>query len=175
MELVALPRNFFDRAPALVARDLLGKLLVRRLEGKTLVGRIVETEGYLATGDEASHSHKGKNTRNASMFKDAGHAYVHTLRQYVLLDVVTEGKDTPSAVLIRAVEPVRGITGVADGPGKVGRAMDITRALDGIDMTDPDEDLFIADDKKQLARKVCVSSRIGISKAKDLPLRFYYE
>jgi DNA-3-methyladenine glycosylase len=175
MEFTALPRSYFDRAPAEVARGLLGKFLMRKYDGLLIVGRIVETEAYLSAGDSASHSHRGKDARNASMYKEAGHAYVHGMRQYFLLDVVTESEGTPSAVLIRAVEPVQGITSLVNGPGKVGMAFKITRALDGVDMTDASGELFIAESKDQALHEVLVSPRVGISVAKDLPLRFRIE
>jgi DNA-3-methyladenine glycosylase len=172
-EAVALPRAYFDRSPLEVAPDLLGKLLVRKSKGKVLVGRIVETEAYLSSGDSAAHSFKGKSARNASLYKEAGHAYVHSMRQYHLLDVVTEGPDKPSSVLIRGIEPIEGIESPTNGPGKIGIAFDITRALDGVDMTDPTSELFIADTKKKTVYSAAVSLRIGISTAKDMPLRFY--
>lgn len=160
-----LPRSFFNREPATVARELLGKLLVRRVGGKEMAGTIVETEAYLAVGDKAAHGHKGKSLRNQSLYKEAGHAYVHAMRQYVLLDVVTEAAGTPSSVLIRGALPVR-------GPGLVGRAFHINKALDGVDMTNKESGLFVAEGSD--TREVRVSPRIGISKSKELPLRFYY-
>lgn len=172
MEWVALPRSYFDRSPAEVAPDLLGKLLVRRIEGEFLIGKITETEAYLSAGDAAAHGYKGMSARNASLYKEAGHAYVHGMRQYFLLDVVTEGQDIPSSVLIRAVEPVSGVARTTDGPGKIGIAFGITRSLDGADMTDPAGEIFIAEDPDHVRGEIVVSGRVGISAAKDMPLRF---
>jgi DNA-3-methyladenine glycosylase len=166
MEYVPLPRSFFSREPAAVARDLLGKLLVRRAGRATIAGEIAETEAYLSKGDEAAHGYKGKSARNASLYKEAGHAYVHAMRQYFLLDAVTQEEGTPSSVLIRAAGP-------AHGPGKVGIAFKITKALDGADLTDARSVLYIAEGTGAV-REVRVSPRVGISKSKELPLRFYY-
>jgi len=168
-----IPKVFYDRDPIEVAKDLLGKFLVRRINNKFLVGIITETEAYLPEGDEASHNFIGKTKRNASLYKDAGHAYIHSMRQYCLLDVVTEGVDKPGSVLIRALEPVEGITGETSGPGKVCRELSITRSLDGIDITDPESEIFIAKGEEGTLHELTTTSRIGISKAKDMPLRFH--
>lgn len=182
----ALPRSYFDRGPTEVAQYLLGKLLVRRLDNQLLVGKIVETEAYLPSGDSAAHNFKGKTKRNESLYKDAGHAYVHSMRQYCLLDVVTEGPDVPGSVLIRALEPIEGIDEMqkarredsierlTNGPGKVCAAFGITRSLDGTDMTDSANDLFISESNETISEdQVVTTSRIGISTAMDMPLRFH--
>lgn len=178
-------QSFYNRKPQIVARDLLGKFLVRKINNQFLVGRIVETEAYLSKDDPASHNFKGKNKRNVSLYKDGGHAYVHSMRQYCLLDVVTESPAKPGSVLIRALEPIEGIEkmkrfrdeynlhNLTNGPGKVCRALNITKNLDGIDLTNPDEVLFIVKDKNESKIKIITSLRIGISKAKNLPLRFH--
>jgi DNA-3-methyladenine glycosylase len=168
-----LRRKFYDRNPVEVAQELLGKLLVRKIDDTYLVGMIAETEAYLPEGDAAAHAFKGKTKRNASLYKEAGHAYVHSMRQYCLLDVVTEGEDKPGSVLIRALEPVEGIKNPTDGPGKICRELHITKALDGIDVTDPKSDIFIAHGDTSISHVINTTSRIGISKAKDLHLRFH--
>ncbi len=168
-----LPQKFYDREPIIVAKELLGKFLVRKIDGKYLVGMISETEAYLSSEDSAAHNFKGLTKRNASLYKEGGHAYIHSMRQWCLLDAVTEGTDKPGSVLIRAVEPVEGIEGLINGPGKVCRELSITRTLDGIDMTNSDSELFIAKGDKDIPHKVMTSSRVGISTAKDMPLRFY--
>lgn len=101
-----------------------------------------------------------------------GHAYIHSMRQYCLLDAVTETPDKPGSVLIRSIEPVAGVEGIINGPGKVCRELNITRALDGTDMTSPESELFIAQGDNDTLHTVATSSRIGISTAKDMPLRF---
>lgn len=180
-----LPKKFYARDPIVVAQDLLGKILVRTYKGTLLRGRIVETEAYLAEGDEAAHGFKGKKNRNQSLYLDAGHAYVHTMRQYALLDLVTEGADTPSSVLIRAVEPLQGIErmqelrGVgsrdelANGPGKLGIAFAITKELDGIDVTRTTSPLFVEDTPRKEDATISTSGRVGVPRAKDAPLRFW--
>lgn len=184
MEHRILPREFFDREPIGVAKELLGKYIVRNLDGHTLVGKITETEAYLPSGDSAAHNFKGKTKRNESLYKEAGHAYVHSMRQYYLIDVVTEGSDKPGSVLIRAFEPVEGIEEMkklrgeedaeklSNGPGKVCIALGITRALDGIDLTSSANNLFLAESPNIPSGEVLTSSRIGISTAKEMQLRF---
>lgn len=102
-----LERNFFERKPEVVARDLLGKLLVRKVGKGIYIGKIVETEAYLGFSDRASHSYRGKTKRNEVMFGPSGHAYIYfTYGMHWLLNFVTEGEGKPSAVLIRALEPI---------------------------------------------------------------------
>ena len=181
-----LSKAFYDRDPITVARNLIGKVLIRDLHGEILSGIIVETEAYLGEGDAAAHGFKGRTRRNGSLYKKGGHAYVHTMRQYSLLDVVTGKEGTPGSVLIRALEPVSGIvkmmrlrheerlSNLTNGPGKICAALHITRALDGTDMTVRKNGLYIAEGKKHPVPVIAVSPRIGISKAADMPLRFYH-
>ena len=104
-----LPRSFYDRSPATVARELLGKALLRRLDGQWLGGWIVETEAYLSDGDLASHSARGRTRGNAAMFGPPGTLYVYPIHAKYCMNAVTESDGTGSAVLIRAMEPVWGI------------------------------------------------------------------
>ncbi|MBP7741400.1 MAG: DNA-3-methyladenine glycosylase [Candidatus Pacebacteria bacterium] len=186
MTLHTIPQVFYTDDPSVVAQKLLGALLVREFRNETLIGRIVETEAYLADGDEASHGFKGLNSRNASMFKEAGHAYVHQMRQWNLLDVVVQGAGVPAGVLIRAVEPVQGVAtmsrlrgpgvqrGLANGPGKLCQAFAINRELDGISVTDPSSPLRLAfSEETSATHRIQSSGRIGITKAKDELLRFF--
>lgn len=179
-----LKRDFFARKPEIVARDLLGKILVSKLDGYRLTGMIVEVEAYLSN-DEASHAFKGPNSRNQSLYKKGGHLYVHTARHHTMMDIVTDSRDVPGSVLIRAVEPLEGleimrqkrgrqkIEDLMSGPGKVGEALGITKALDGIDITKKDAVLYVEEGTTIPMKRVGVSGRIGISKAKTAPLRFY--
>ncbi|HWB33931.1 MAG TPA: DNA-3-methyladenine glycosylase [Candidatus Paceibacterota bacterium] len=171
MATAVLPREFYDRDPAQVAKELLGKFLVRKISKGFLIGMITETEAYLPAGDSAAHSFKGRTKRNASLYTEGGHAYVHRMRQYHLLDVVTESPERPGSVLIRSIEPVEGIEGLINGPGKVCRELRITQGLDGVDMTRSESGLFITEGEPS-SRKILVSTRVGISTAKDMPLRF---
>ena len=142
-----LPRAFFERPTVEVARDLLGRLLVRRLpDGTELRGRIVETEAYRGEGDTASHASRGRTPRNAVMFGPPGYAYVYLIYgMYHCLNVVTEPEGVAGAVLIRAVEPVAGLermkalrpvkrlVDLTNGPGKLCRAFAVDRSLNGED------------------------------------------
>ncbi|HYC56165.1 MAG TPA: DNA-3-methyladenine glycosylase [Candidatus Binatia bacterium] len=172
------------------ARALLGCVLVRRLDEGVIRARIVETEAYLPD-DPASHSFAGPSTRNRSMFGRAGLAYVYRIHRSVCLNVVTGATGRGEAVLIRAAEPIGGMElarrlraaasparrppeGVAlmNGPGKLCQAMAITLELDGVDLLSRDG-LWIEPGQPRTGIAVEISPRIGISKAVDLPLRFF--
>jgi DNA-3-methyladenine glycosylase len=131
----SLPRAFFDRNAEAVAQELLGKHLVRRLDGVDRVGRIVETEAYLGPPDLATHSSKGRTPRTEVMFGSPGHAYVFVIYGiHHCLNVVTGPGAVPSAVLIRALEPVAHLDTSASGPGRLCRALGIDRRLNGHDL-----------------------------------------
>lgn len=178
-----LPPQFFDRDPITVARELLGKLLCHDEGGQLLVGRIVETEAYLAVDDPANHAYRGRTPRNAAMFGPPGYAYVYAIHRYCCLNVVTEGEGIPSAVLLRAVEPLQGIdtmsrrrgtarhVNLANGPGKMCQAFAINRSLDRWALT-RGERLWLAETPAETAIDLVVTPRIGVTSARDLPLRF---
>jgi DNA-3-methyladenine glycosylase len=179
-----LPREFYARPVLEVARELLGCVLVRRLDGQRLAGRIVETEAYAADGDGSCHAYRGRTARNAAMFGPPGHAYVY--RSYGIhhcLNVVTTLCGGPArAVLIRAMEPVDGVAamrqrrpgcgdaGLLRGPGNLCRTLAIDLALDGADLTGEELAIFPA---AAPAGPVVSTTRIGISRSVDLPWRFY--
>lgn len=179
-----LPSTFYDRSPLLVAPELLGKVLVSVIGGETVKGRIVEVEAYLSANDAAAHGFKGPTQRNQSLFKRAGHAYVHRIHMQHCLDVVTEGEGVPSGVLLRALEPIDGIAlmqrrrnrqrlqDLCSGPGKLTQALGITKNQDGIDMTQSTSELYIVADAVEIGR-IGTSVRIGISQAKELEQRFF--
>jgi DNA-3-methyladenine glycosylase len=170
-----LPRQFYDRDTTLVARELLGKLLVHQAGGVIRVGKIVETEAYLGEHDLAAHSSKGRTRRTEIMFGPPGYAYVYLIYgMYYCVNVVTERAGHASAVLLRAVEPVKNLEGRTCGPGLLCRAMKIDKALNGHDLLS--DDFFIA--APETAEKVFIVKRprIGVDYAKHWAkrhLRFY--
>jgi len=103
-----LQKNFYERHPAQVAKDLLGKTLVRSLNDKVLSGRIVETEAYFGENDPASRAHMGRKPYNQLMFLDAGKTFIYMVHGNWLLNIVVHSKGSVGAVLIRAIEPLRG-------------------------------------------------------------------
>ena len=170
-----LPRAFYDRETALVARELLGKLLVHVIGGRERVGRIVETEAYLGPHDLAAHSARGLTPRTRILFGPPGHAYVYLIYGiYHLMNVVTEREGHASGVLLRALSPVRNVEGKTNGPGLLCRAMGIDLRLNGHDLLS--EDLFIAADPAAPPFSIVARPRIGVAYAGPWaakPLRFY--
>ena len=128
-----LPRIYFNRPTLTVARSLIGKYLVREIDGRILAGKIVEVEAYVGSQDRACHAAKGRTQRTEVMFGPAGVAYVYLIYgMYHCLNVVTEREEFPSAVLIRAIE----LNGeLIDGPGRLCRALEIDRRLNRVDLT----------------------------------------
>src|SRR5882757_4931764 len=131
-----LPRSFYAREDTLlVARELIGLLLVHDDGVKKRIGRIVETEAYMGPEDLAAHSARGRTNRTEVMFGPPGHAYVYFIYGFwYCLNVVTSRKGVPHAVLLRALEPIEGISEKTWGPGLLCRAMGIDRALNGTDL-----------------------------------------
>ena len=181
-----LPPEFFDRDPRRVARELLGKLIVRKLGRQTLIARIVETEAYLGKNDPAAHSSSGRTKRNDVIFGPPGHAYVYFIYgNHYCLNVSCLPDGEAGGVLFRAAEPIAGIEAMAqardlaitdlhrltNGPGKLTEALSITRANNGINLTDPTQPLWLAD-AGQPKPPIQTTPRIGITKATDLKLRY---
>ena len=180
---VAFPMSVLRGSTAEAARALLGSVLLSEVGGHTCSGVIVETEAYIGPGDPASHATEttGKTTRNATMFAQAGRAYVY--RIYGLHDcvnVVTGPEGAGLAVLVRALRPLTGIpvmghrrgrsTELCTGPGKLSQALGITTALDGHPLDSPP--LRLLEGWSVPDGLVEVTGRVGISKARDWPLRF---
>ena len=170
-----LPRDFYDRDTVLVAHELLGKCLVHVSGGVERVGRIVEVEAYLGPHDLAAHSSKGLTARTKTMFGPPGHAYVYLIYGiYHCMNVATQAEGTASAVLLRALEPVRHTDGRTQGPGLLCRAMHIDRRLNGHDLLS--DNFHIADDGYPRKFGIAKRPRIGVDYAghwaKRL-LRFY--
>jgi len=159
-----LPRAFYDRDTQLVARELLGKWLVHRRDGIERVGRIVETEAYLGAHDLAAHSARGRTARNEVMFGPPGHAYVYLIYgMHHCLNVVTERDGHASAVLLRAIEPVRNITGRTQGPGLLCAALRVDRSHNGLDLMSPT--LFITEPDCEEPFAIARAPRIGVDYA----------
>ena len=152
--------DFFDRDTVAVARDLLGKVIVREIDGVRLWGRLVEVEAYLGPDDLAAHSRGGRRTpRTEVMFGAPGHAYVYfTYGMHWCLNFVTREEGIPQAVLVRALEPGPGV-GRCGGPGLLTRALRVDGAQNGVRLQPPD--LYVIDDGAP-RRRVFVTPRIGV-------------
>jgi len=176
---------FFDRPAEVVARELLGTLVVSSVEGETTAGRVVETEAYLGYDDPASHGYRHRrNQRNAALFGPPGTWYVYlSYGIHWCANLVCEAEGKAAAVLLRALEPVEGLDlmrrrrrvaadrDLCSGPGRLCQALGITRDLDGRPMPEsPVVVMFRQPDGEPLS--VAATPRIGITKAAELPLRF---
>jgi DNA-3-methyladenine glycosylase len=188
-----LSREFFNRHAITVARELLGKLLIRR-EGRNLIaGRVVEDEAYLGRDDPAAHAYVGRTARNFVLFGPPGHAYVYFIYgNHYCLNVSCMPEGYGECVLFRALEPLRGFATmaqarglilpqdpgaaqlrmIASGPGRMSQALGITRERDNDkDLTSRASDLWLADDGYRPER-IVATPRIGVTKAAERPLRF---
>jgi DNA-3-methyladenine glycosylase len=188
-----LPRSFFSRDPREVARELLGKLIIRKQGRRVLAGRIVEVEAYLGADDAAAHAAAGRTERNKVLFGPPGHAYVYFIYGiHYCLNISCMPHGEAGCVLIRALEPVAGMNDMArargikelhgssisnlrnllSGPGRLCQALGITRPRDnGKDMVSPKSDLQVLQDGFTPAA-IAVTPRIGITKSADMPLRY---
>ena len=170
-----LPRLFYDRNTIVVAKELLGKFLVHKSRGIQRIGRIVETEAYLGPHDLAAHSARGLTERNKVMFGPPGRAYVYFIYGiYFCMNVVTEREGHASAVLLRAIEPIKNVEGRTCGPGLLCRAMKIDKHLNGHDLLS--DNFFIAEQAKTEIFSTIKRPRVGIDYAKHWArrhLRFY--
>jgi DNA-3-methyladenine glycosylase len=187
-----LPLQFYEHADVVsIAKEMIGKIIVTRFNGEITSGRIVETEAYVAFTDKASHAYKAKRTaRNEHMYGRAGTVYVYICYGiHQMLNIVTNEKEIPDAILIRAVEPLQGIdimlkrTGknkidhtLTRGPGNVGKALGISKLHSGLHVAD--DEIYLADDGEFEidANDIAKSKRIGVDYAGDdalRPYRFY--
>lgn len=157
-----LSRDFYARSTLVVARQLIGMHLVHQDGGTLRVGRIVETEAYLGPKDLAAHSARGRTPRNDVMFGPPGHAYVYFIYGFWnCVNVVTREEGVPQAVLIRALQPVAGLTDKTWGPGLLCRAMNIDRTLTGTDLLG--KRLWLEKPKEAKPRvRVTRATRIGV-------------
>jgi DNA-3-methyladenine glycosylase len=174
-----ITRSFYDRDTVDVARDLIGKLLVRRIGKKIISGMIIETEAYRYKDDAASHSFVGMTERNKAMFGQVGKAYVYfTYGMHFCVNVVAKNNDFEAgAVLFRALEPIEGvdfmikqrkttISNLTNGPAKLTQALQITKKQYGEDLTKPSS-LFVIEGKEMKKSEIKARPRIGIKKATD--------
>ncbi len=185
-----LQKKFYTRDVHIVAKELLGKLLARRIGRKIISGIIVEVEAYDGSIDEASHSFGGKTKRNEVMFKEGGSLYVYfTYGMHFCANVVTGKINDGKAILLRALEPLDGIDmmgmnryskkeitqkeliNLTNGPAKICEAFGIARRENGTDLCG--DEIFILKSANVSAAKIAATTRIGIKKSVDLPWRYY--
>jgi DNA-3-methyladenine glycosylase len=180
-----LPQEFYCRPTLTVARELLGKRLVRMLDGVKLVGLITETEAYIGEEDLGCHAKAGRTPRTAVMYGQPGHAYVYfTYGNHWMLNAVTEREGFPAAVLIRAIQPVEGVETMSArrsgrdtfGPGKLTQAMGITKSENAVDLTEAGAGLWIEAGVSVPDKNVTIGPRVGLNSVpepwKSMPWRF---
>jgi len=180
-----LPPSFYSRDPAVVAWGLLGKRLVRVLNGEALEGTIVETEAYFGAEDPASRAFHGRKNYNRLMWGEPGRVFIYNVHKYWMLNVVAHEPDEIGAVLIRAIEPTRGIESMlcnrpvkapralTSGPGKLTLALGIDKGSHGVSVLSPTSEIRVLDDPSD--PKLVTSRRIGVTRDLDRDLRFYVE
>jgi DNA-3-methyladenine glycosylase len=185
-----LLKEFYTRDLHTVAKDLLGKFLVRQLGEIYMTGKIIEVEAYDSSLDESSHSYRGRTKRNEVMFNGGGFLYVYfTYGMHFCANIVTGNRNDGKAILIRALEPIEGIDFMAmnrygkkvitqkklinltNGPAKICKAFCIEREQNGCDLCG--DEIFILNAPKIKPAKIVTSTRIGIKKSVDLPWRYY--
>jgi len=202
MSFKRLPAKFYQQKTDQLAQNLLGKYIIRQFNGQKLVGKIVETEMYYGHNDKASHASKGKTARTKLMFDHPGLAYIYLVYgMYSCFNIVTEKKEFPAAILIRAVEPVSGLKQISknrkiichaepsrsitnhlsvnltNGPGKFCQAFKIDKNLNGVNLI-TSKQLYLAENSKVklVSSQIKKAKRIGIDYAgssKNLLWRFY--
>ncbi len=192
-----LEREFYNRDSIVVAKELLGKVLVHEIDGQRISVKIIETEAYMGVEDKAAHSYGGRRTSRVEvMYGSPGFSYIFLIYgMYCCFNIVTNEKEIPQAVLIRAVEPLEGTEwmaqrrfgkvfdeltksqrrGLTNGPGKLCGALSLDRSLNGIDLCG--NEIYVEESKNQNF-SVVTTKRVGIDyaeEAKDYPWRFYIE
>lgn len=170
-----LPREFYAQDTLKVAHELLGKLLIHRINGENRIGKITEVEAYLGPDDLAAHTSKGNTARTRIMFGPSGYAYVYLIYgMYHCMNVVTGGAGKGTAVLLRALEPIANLCDNTRGPGRLCRAMEINLTLYGHDMCS--DDFYIAAPEVPEPITIIERPRVGVDYAglwADKLLRFY--
>ncbi|MCD6088709.1 DNA-3-methyladenine glycosylase [Candidatus Bathyarchaeota archaeon] len=183
-----LSRRFYERDPEVVARNLLGRILIRKIRDKRLSGMIVETEAYYGPGDPASRASDGMKNFNRLMWLKPGIAFIYNVHKYWMFNIVAHEPGEVGAVLVRAVEPLEGIDimkrnrGIEDeriiidltnGPGKFTVAFEINKRLNGVDVTSWKSPIYILDSHVQI--RISSSKRIGVRADLEKNLRFYIQ
>ncbi len=177
-----LPREFYHRKTDVVATELLGKIIVKRLGDLLIGGVIVETEAYFGRDDPASRAFNGLKDYNRVMFEEPGRVFIYNVHKYWMLNLIAH-EDGVGGILIRAIEPTMGVEtmlrnrpmkdhrDLTSGPGKLTLALDVDKSLNGVDATSPDSLIQVVDN--QYPHEYGTSHRIGVTR--DLPkhLRFY--
>ena len=184
MPATLLEQPFYARCPKIVARELLGKIIISTIGKQRSSGIVVETEAYLATKDPACHGARGQTPGNRTMFGPAGHAYVYPIHAKYCFNTVTQSSGTPSAVLIRAIEPVEGLgvmksrrhssdlQKVCSGPAKLCQALGIDQQIDGMDLTSRRTLWLVDNGEHNKCAFVRSTVRIGVTSGETLKLRY---
>jgi DNA-3-methyladenine glycosylase len=178
-----LAEEFYERDPEIVARDLLGKKLIRKINDFALQGIIVETEAYYGNTDPASRAFNGKKSYNSLMWEEVGRSFIYNVHRYWMFNIVAHEKGKIGAVLIRAIEPVKGIeimkknrpvkllTQLTSGPGKLTVALNIDKRMNGFSVTNSESMIIVIDNKFDF--KIGSSHRIGVKRDLIKKLRFF--
>jgi len=178
-----LPREFYERDPEIVAKELLGKRLIRKLDKNVLECIIVETEAYYGLHDPASRAYHGIKNYNKPMWKEPGRAFIYNVHNYWMFNIVAHKPNQIGAVLIRALEPTKGmkvmkrsrpvkrVFDLTNGPGKLTTALKIDKSLNGIPVTSGQSEIIITPNKMEF--EIGSSHRIGVRKDLERKLRFF--
>jgi DNA-3-methyladenine glycosylase len=178
-----LPRNFYRRDPEVVAKELLGKRLVRKLDYEVLEGIIVETEAYYGLEDPSSRAYHGQKVYNKLMWGEQGKIFIYNVHNNWMFNIIAHKSNGIGAVLVRAIEPKRGkeamirnrtvenVFELTNGPGKLTKALKIDKGLNGIFVTSKKSEVFVANNEMDF--KIESSHRIGVKKDLERKLRFF--
>ncbi|MFP3951238.1 MAG: DNA-3-methyladenine glycosylase [Candidatus Bathyarchaeia archaeon] len=180
-----LSKDFYKHDTANVASKLLGKMLFRRLGERFVGGIVVETEAYYGSKDPASRAYEGRKPYNRVMFEEAGRTFIYNVHRYWMLNVVAHKPGTVGGILFRAIEPtmgveimrenrpVRELTNLTSGPGKLTQALSIDKSLNGIPVTENSSQIFLTEGVE--VSRISTSHRIGVRRDLEEELRFYIE
>lgn len=184
MPAVLLDQSFYARCPKIVARELLGKVIVSTIGQRRSSGIVVETEAYLAQGDPACHGYRGPTPKNGTMFGPAGRAYVYPIHAKYCFNAVTQTPGLASAVLIRALQPIDGLATIrhrrgkcdilqlCSGPAKLCQALGIQHWADGLDLTRRRKIWLQESETRMRSDAIKITTRIGVTSAQNLMLRY---